>query len=111
MVATAEKTPLAVISTAGKQYRVVVGDIIVLDRDYETETGKTITFDEVLLVHDGSTTKVGTPRVDGAKVTGEVLATGRGRKTLIQRFRSKSRYHRRYGHRQDETRVKITNIK
>lgn len=99
----------AVIRTGGKQYRVTKGDVLDIER--LPEVGKTITFDDVLLVADGAKVKVGNPFVKGAKVKAKVLeAEKRGEKLNIMRFRAKSRYRRRLGHRQSLTQVEITGV-
>lgn len=102
----------AVIEAAGKQYKVKVGDIVSFDKPFEGfKAGEKITFDKVLLVETGADTKVGTPYVDGAKVEGIFEAEGKSKKILVWRFRAKSRYSRKYGHRQPFTSVKISAIK
>lgn len=99
----------AVIRTGGKQYRVKKGDI--LDVERLPQTGKTFTFNDVLLVEDGDKVKMGNPLLKGAKVKAKVLeAEKRGEKLNIMRFKAKSRYRRRIGHRQSLTQVEITGI-
>jgi large subunit ribosomal protein L21 len=101
----------AVIATGGKQYRVQPGETIRIEKlEGATEKGA-VTFDQVLLVADGAEVKVGSPTVPGAKVTGEVLvASGRGEKLLIYKYRRRKGYRRKNGHRQPFTAVKITGI-
>ena len=70
-----------------------------------------ITFDKVLLIDDGKDTKVGTPYLDGAKVEGTLEKEGRADKVLVVRFKSKSRYLKRKGHRQPFMKVAITSVK
>ena len=103
-------TKTAVIATGGKQYVVKENDVISVEK-LGAEEGKSITFDEVLLVDDGTTAKVGTPTVSGASVTAEVVENGRAKKLLVSRYRAKSRSLVRRGHRQPFTKVKITGIK
>lgn len=104
-------TPFAVIETGGKQYNVAEGDIIKVEKlSDETQVGDTVTFDQVLLTDTGSATKVGTPLVSGAKVTAEVVETGRDKKVIAVRYQSKSNYFKRNGHRQPFTKVKITKV-
>ncbi len=104
----------AVIATGGKQYRVQPGETIRIERlNDEAGQAKTtgpVTFDEVLLVADGETVKVGAPRLTGAKVQGEILGAGRGEKLLIYKYRRRKGYRRKTGHRQPFTAVKITSI-
>jgi large subunit ribosomal protein L21 len=99
----------AVVSTGGKQYRVEAGTTLTVER-LAVQPGETVTFDRVLLVGDGDELTVGTPTVAGASVSGTVLATERGPKLIIFKFKNKSRYRRRNGHRQDLTRVRIDAI-
>ena len=98
----------AVIKTGGKQYKVAVGDVLEIEK---IEAEGTITFDDVLLVDDGSTTKVGTPSVAGAKVTADIVEQGKGPKIYVVKYHAKSRYYKKNGHRQPFTQVKITGIK
>lgn len=100
---------MAVIKTGGKQYLVEEGDVLsieILGKD----AGAKITFDDVLLLDDGAVTKVGEPTVKGTKVAAEVLESGRGRKITVIRYKQKSRYFKKRGHRQPFTKVKITSI-
>lgn len=98
----------AVIKSGGKQYRVQEGQTLKLEK-LEVATGETITFDEVLLVA-GDDVKVGAPIVEGAKVTAEIVAHGRGEKVSIIKFRRRKHHMKRQGHRQWFTEVKITGI-
>lgn len=99
---------LAVIKTGGKQYAVSEGSVITIEKIEGLKEGDSVTFDSVLLTDDGSATKVGAPAVSGAKVTGTVLEAGRGEKKIIVRYKQKSRYHKKKGHRQPFLTVKIT---
>lgn len=100
----------AVIETGSKQYLVSVGDKVTVEK-LVTEAGDTLTFDNVLLVvADDSSVKLGKPYVTGAKVTGKVLAQQRGQKLTVFKYRAKSRYRRKTGHRQSETVVQIQSI-
>ena len=101
----------AVIATGGKQYRVQPGETIKVEKlEGATDQGA-VTFDQVLLVADGTDVKVGAPTLPGVKVTGEVLvATGRGEKLIIYKYRRRKGYRRKTGHRQLFTAVKITGI-
>lgn len=102
---------IAVIKTGGKQYTVKEGDTLRVEK-LEAEEGKNITFEEVLLVgkEDGASTQVGTPLVSGAKVEAKVVKHGRDSKVDVRKFKAKSRYYKRYGHRQPFTEVEITSI-
>ncbi len=99
----------AIIKTGGKQYRVAEGDVITVEK-LAAEAGDSVTFDEVLAVVDGANTKVGKPLVDGAKVTAKVEAQGKARKILVFKYKAKSNYRRRQGHRQPFTKVVIEKI-
>ena len=101
----------AVITSGSKQYRVTVGDVLTVDRLPELEKDGEVTFDKVLLVEDGEATKVGTPVVDGAKVTAQVLdAEARGPKGVAFKFKRRKGFHKKKGFRAALTKVKITAI-
>ena len=99
----------AVIETGGKQHRVTEGELIRVEK-IEAATGSTIDFDRVLMVGEGETVKVGTPVVDGAKVSAEVVQHGRGDKVTILKFKRRKHHMKRQGHRQWFTEIKITAI-
>ena len=97
----------AIIETGGKQYKVSEGDVIDVEK-LDGEAGAEVTFDNVVAVSDGSL-KVA-DAVKGAKVTGKIVEQGRGKKIIVYRFKAKSGYHKKKGHRQAYTRVKIGSI-
>ncbi|MFS8640299.1 MAG: 50S ribosomal protein L21 [Symbiobacteriaceae bacterium] len=99
----------AIIETGGKQYRVQEGDVLLLDR-LAREENETVVFDRVLAVKQGEEFRVGTPTLEGARVTGRVLGHGRSRKIIVFKYRPKVNYRRKRGHRQPFTRVKIERI-
>ena len=99
----------AVVTTGGKQYRVEAGSELIIERLAE-EPGASITFDRVLLVGDGDAVTIGSPTVDGASVSGTVLAEELGPKLIIFKFKQKVKYRRTRGHRQHLTRVRIDEI-
>ena len=99
----------AVIRTGGKQYRVAPDDVIRVER-LSTEPGKSIDFDEVLLVGEGAATTAGTPLVAGAKVRAEVLEEVRGDKIIVFKKKRRQGYRRKQGHRQNLTVLRITDI-
>ena len=99
----------AIIETGGKQLRVEVGEKIYVEK-LEAEVGSTITIDKVLLVGD-KTVKVGTPYVEGAKVTAKVEKQGLNRKIRVFKYKSKSNEHKTIGHRQPYTCLVIESIK
>ncbi|MEM6300332.1 MAG: 50S ribosomal protein L21 [Pseudomonadota bacterium] len=98
----------AVIESGGKQHRVSEGELLKLEK-LEAETGATIEFDRVLLV-GGDDLKVGTPILDGAKVTAEVVDHGRHSKIKIVKFHRRKHHRKETGHRQWFTQVRITGI-
>lgn len=100
----------AIIKTGGKQYVVRKGDVLDVEK-LTDEEGKKLVFEDVLLVDDGKTTKVGEPLVEGAKVEAKLVEHGRGRKLHVIRYRAKSRHFRKYGHRQPYSKVEITSIR
>lgn len=99
----------AVIESGGKQHRVTEGEVLKLEL-LDVEPGKSIDFDKVLMVTDGEDVKVGTPYVDGGKVSAEVVSHGRGEKIKIIKFRRRKHHRKQMGHRQWYTEVKITGI-
>ncbi len=101
----------AVIKTGGKQYKVSVGDIIRVEKiKGDFSKGDTITFDQVMLSDNGKETKLGTPFIDGGKVTGIFEKVGRAKKVLVVKYKQKSRYLKRNGHRQPFSEVKINSL-
>jgi large subunit ribosomal protein L21 len=99
----------AIIETGGKQYRVSEGDVLTVEK-LEVGEGETVEFGRVLtVVKDGEVT-VGKPVVTGAKVTGKVVEQGKGKKILVFKYKAKSNYRKRQGHRQPFTKVKIEKI-
>ncbi len=102
----------AVIQTGGKQYRVAEGDTITIEKlPGDFKEGDKVTFDEVLLVDSGSDSKFGAPFIKGAKVTGEYIGSGRAQKVTVIKFKQKSRYFKKNGHRQPYMTVKINSVK
>ncbi len=99
----------AVIKTGGKQYRVSEGDVLRVEK-LAAEAGENVEFDQVLLVTNEGQTTVGTPLVDGSKVTATVKAHGRGKKVKIVKFKRRKHHLKRMGHRQSYTEVQITGI-
>lgn len=97
----------AVIQSGGKQYNVAEGDVVRLET-LKAEPGETVSLDVMML--GGDDVKVGAPFVDGASVKAEVLEHGRGKKLYIYKFKAKSNYRRKTGHRQGYTAVRITEI-
>ena len=100
----------AVFRASGKQFRAEKGVTLKLPR-LEGEPGAKLTFDDVLLSSDGEKVKAGTPNVRGAKVTALIVRHGRADKIVVFRFKRRSNYRRKTGHRQGFTEVKITDVK
>ena len=98
----------AVIATGGKQYTVAEGDEIFVEK-LGLEEGASVTFDQVLLINDGKT-RVGDPTVAGATVSGTVIKEGRARKIIVYKYKPKKGSHKKNGHRQPYTKVKIDKI-
>ena len=99
----------AIIKTGGKQYKIAEGDEVIIEK-LEVAEGDKVTFEEVLTIVDGENVKVGQPVVEGAKVTGSVVKNGKGPKIRIFKYKHKTNYRRRQGHRQPFTKVKIEKI-
>ena len=98
----------AIIATGGKQYKVSEGDIITIEK-LGVEAGEAVTFDQVLAVSD-ETLKIGNPIVENAVVEATVVKNGRGKKVISYKYKRKTGYHRKKGHRQAYTKVKIDKI-
>jgi large subunit ribosomal protein L21 len=99
----------AVIETGGKQHRVTEGEVLSVEK-LDLATGDSVDF-EALMVADGDKVNVGSPIVEGSKVSAEVVAHGRGEKINIVKFKRRKHYRRQMGHRQWYTQIKITSIK
>ena len=97
----------AVIKTGGKQYKVAEGDVLYVEK--LVHEGDEVVFNEVLLVANGSV-QIGKPFVSGAKVMAKVLEPAKGDKKMVFRYKSKTRQHKKKGHRQPYTKVQITKI-
>ena len=97
----------AIIATGGKQYKVSEGDIVKIEK-LDVEDGSTVTFDQVLAVSDNGL-KVGAD-VASSTVTATVMGQGKGKKVIVYKYKRKSGYHKKNGHRQQYTAVKIEKI-
>jgi large subunit ribosomal protein L21 len=98
----------AIVKTGGKQYKVAVGDVVEVEK-IEGEPGDAVTFPALLLV-DGEAVTTDVDALSKVAVTGELVAQSRGPKIKIHHFKNKTGYHRRMGHRQRLTQVKVTGI-
>jgi len=99
----------AVVKTGGKQYRVVAGEKIKVEQ-IPADVGAEITLDQVLMVGEGESVKIGAPMVAGAKVTAKVIAHGRHDKVNIFKMRRRKHYQKHQGHRQNYTELEIAGI-
>ena len=99
----------AVIKTGGKQYRVAAGEKIKVEQ-IPAEVGAEITLDQVLMVGEGESVKIGTPLISGARVTAKVIAQGRHKKVTIFKMRRRKHYQKDQGHRQNFTELEISGI-
>lgn len=97
----------AIVQSGGKQYSVAEGDVVRLET-LTANLGDTVDLDVMML--SGDEVKVGVPFVEGASVKAEIVAHGRGKKIYIYKFKAKSNYRRKAGHRQGYTEVRITEI-
>ena len=112
MKKTAENQVFAVIATGGKQYLVSEGDVIRVEKikgDYNV--GDTVVFNEVVLVDDGSATSIGAPYLAGASVSGRITAMEKAKKVEVIKYKAKSNYFKRRGHRQPYFEVEILGVK
>lgn len=101
----------AVIQTGGKQYKVSKGTTVTIEKmKGDFKKGDKVSFDKVLLVDGDGDVKLGSPTVSGASVDAEIVEIGRARKVLVVKYKQKSRYLRRNGHRQPFFKVKVTSI-
>lgn len=106
----------AVIKTGGKQYVVASGDLVTIEKlgrgaaTQDLKRGDPVVFSDVLLTDDGKVTTIGTPTIDGVTVTASVFSVGRTPKIEVVKYKAKSRYLKRRGHRQPYVKVKIDKI-
>ena len=99
----------AIIKTGGKQYRVSEGETLKVEK-LDVEVGAEVVFEEVLTVVNDADVKIGKPVVEGAKVTAKVVEQGKAEKIFIFKYKAKSNYRKRQGHRQPFTAVEIVKI-
>ena len=100
----------AIIEACGKQYKVVEGDVVFFEK-LDTEAGKKVNFDKVILVSDENGVQVGNPYVKGVKVEGKVVSHGKAKKIIVFKMKAKKNERKKQGHRQPYTKVEITAIK
>jgi large subunit ribosomal protein L21 len=99
----------AIIETGNKQYKVAEGDIITVEK-LTADEGAQYTFENVLAICDGDKVNFGTPVVSGATVTASVLGNGKAKKVIVYKYKSKKGFHKKNGHRQPFTKLKIEKI-
>lgn len=99
----------AIIETGGKQYKVSEGDVIKVEK-LAVEAGTAYAFDKVLVVSGDNGISVGAPYVEGAKVAATVIGDGKAKKVIIYKYKSKKGFHKKKGHRQPYTMLKIDSI-
>ncbi|MCL5808424.1 MAG: 50S ribosomal protein L21 [Deltaproteobacteria bacterium] len=99
----------AVIKTGGKQHKVSEGDVIAIEK-INGDKGEAIVFDQVLMVEKDGDVRIGRPVVEGAKVTGEILAQTKGDKLIVFKMKKRKGFHKKNGHRQQLTSMRIKEI-
>lgn len=99
----------AIIKTGGKQHKVSPGDVVAIEK-INGNKGESVVFDDVLMVADNGNIKVGTPLIEGARVVAEVLAQAKAAKIFVFRMKRRKGYHKKTGHRQKITNIKIKEI-
>ena len=99
----------AIVKTGGKQYTATKGDVLIIEK-LEGEVGSTVELNEVVAVVDGAKTKVGSPFIKGAKVVGEIVRQGKAKKIHAFNYKPKKNERKRWGHRQPETHLKVTDV-
>lgn len=99
----------AVVKTGGKQYKVTQDEYLKVEK-LEGNEGDTIELNQVLMIADGDKLKIGSPMIDGGKITATILSHGRHKKVEIMKFRRRKHHQKRTGHRQYYTEIKITGI-
>lgn len=99
----------AIIETGGKQYKVSEGDVITVE-ELAAEAGSEYSFDKVLVLSKENDITVGAPYVAGAKVTASVIGDGKAKKVIVYKYKSKKGFHKKKGHRQPFTKLKINAI-
>ena len=107
--ANKEAADFAVIRTGGKQYIVNTGLRLKIEK-LELEEGKSVKFDDVLLVKKGDKVEIGTPKVEGATIEAKVLSQTKGDKVVVFKYKKRKNYRRKQGHRQKLTEVEIVKI-
>ena len=99
----------AVIKTGGKQHKVSAGDVIAIEK-IDGDRGDTVVFDQILMLENEGDIRIGRPVVEGAKVVGEIVSQTKGPKLIVFKMKKRKGYHKKNGHRQLLTSMKIKEI-
>ena len=99
----------AIVETGGKQYKVAVGDVISVEK-LDVNVGDSYKLDNVLAVIEGDDAKFGAPYIKGISVSASVVENGKGKKVIVYKYKSKKTFHKKNGHRQPFTKLKIDSI-
>lgn len=99
----------AVITSGGKQYKVSEGDTVKVEK-LSGEVGSKVVFDQILMLGEASSYRVGKPNVEGAQVEAEITGHNRAKKIIVFKFKQRKKYRKKYGHRQPYTELKVTRI-
>ena len=99
----------AVIQTGGKQYKVTEGEVLRVEK-LAGQAGDKVTIDQVLMIKDDNGVRIGSPIVQDARVTAEVMEQGRGKQIVVYKYKRRKNYRRKQGHRQAFTKIKIEKI-
>ncbi|MFZ1982113.1 MAG: 50S ribosomal protein L21 [Smithella sp.] len=99
----------AIIKTGAKQHRVAEGDVLSVEK-LDGNKGDEVVFNEVLMLSNDNEVKIGKPFVDGAKVVGQIIAQKKGPKLIVYHMKRRKGFHKKTGHRQSLTSMKITKI-
>ena len=100
----------AIIENCGRQYKVAEGDVVFFEKLSEEEN-KEIVFDKVLLVSENENVKIGYPYLENIKITGQVVSNKKAKKVVVFKMKPKKNYRKKYGHRQQYSKVKIVSMK
>ncbi len=104
-----ESSMYAIVNTGGKQYRMEPGDTVRVEY-LPFDEGDLVELDDVRMLSDDGEVTIGAPAIEGAKVTAQVMAQGRGKKVIVFKYKAKTRYRRKNGHRQNYTELRVTDI-
>ena len=100
----------AIIESCGRQYKIAEGDVVFFEK-LNAEENKEIVFDKVLLVSENENVKIGYPYLENIKITGQVVSNKKAKKVVVFKMKPKKNYRKKYGHRQQYSKVKIISMK